>query len=182
MDSGKWVVTGNLPGSACVCSPSPALEGGSLYLLGGYRSQTAVSATCRSHSCPLSALTNFSGSRLKAWELLPSAPHLQTTAVSLGKCLLALGGSDKPYSEVVHDSVHAFDTGTQEWREVDQLPYRCCHCTAVVVSTNEVIVLGGWVQPGRRKACRNVYRGKVATSGEEDPGDYITLPAITITS
>lgn len=180
-DIGKWIVMGDLPGSACICSPSPAMDSGNLYLLGGYRSQTAVSATSHVHCSPLSTFTSVFGMSLNTWKLLPPTPHLQTTAVSLSGCILALGGSDKPYSKTIHNSIHAFDRETRQWCEVDQLPYSACHCTAVTVSSGEVLVLGGWVRPGKRKACRSVYRGKLAKS-EEDMDDFITLPAITISS
>lgn len=181
-DTGKWTLTGDLPGSACVCSPSPTVDStGNLYLLGGYRAQTAVSATSRVHCSPLSTLTSVFGMSLNTWKLLPPTPHLQTTAVSLNGCILALGGSDKPYSKIIHKTIHAFDRDTQEWTEVDQLPYSSCHCTAVALSSNEVLVLGGWVRPGKRKASRSVYRGRLATN-DEDMDDYITLPAITISS
>ena len=183
-DSNQWVVTGDLPNLACVCSPSPAVEDNTtLYFLGGYRSLTAVSATSRVHCSALSNLTTVSGMAMKSWKLLPPAPYLQTTALCLNKCLLALGGSYKPYSKSVQSSIYAFDGDSHEWHKVDHLPYRCCHCTAVAVAKDEVLVLGGWVKPGERKASRNVFRGKVALDCEleSDICDYITLPAITVT-
>ena len=184
-DSSHWVVTGDLPSLAAVCSPSPALERDrTLYLLGGYRAQTAVSATSRVHCASLSALITASGMVTKSWKVLAPTPHLQTTALSINTCLLALGGSDKPYSKNVHRSIHAYNTDTHKWLEVDKLPYDCCHCTAVAITADEVLVLGGWVRPGERKASRDVYRGKLGTLNiqENDTCDYITLPAITITT
>lgn len=178
-ETGKWTLTSDLP--THICSPSPALEGTMLYLLGGYRAQTAVSATSRVHCSSIFSLTSASVMSLNPWKLLPPTPYLQTTALSLNQCLLALGGSEKPYSKTVRNCIHAFDTDTQEWRQVDQLPYCCCHCTAVAVSTEEVLVLGGWVRPGERKTSRNVYRGKVAMN-DDDLDDYITLPAVTVSS
>ena len=192
-DLTSWLVTGDLPSLASICSPSPAANGSTLYLLGGYRAQTAMSATNRVHSSSVSTLTSLSGMAEKSWKSLPPAPHLQTTGVCLNKCLLAVGGSDKPYSKTVHDSVHAFDEAAQEWRKVDQLPYHCCHCTTVAINSDEVLVLGGWVRPGERRASRCVFRGRLAHSWRRhrhcnkdyddfEVGEYITLPAITITS
>ena len=172
-ESLEWVLTGDLPASACVCSPSPAKEGSILYLLGGYQTQTAASATSRVHCSSLATLFSASGMKLNLWTLLPPTPFLQTTAISLNKCLLALGGSEKPYSVPVHSSIHAYDVDAQQWKEVEQLPYACCHCTAVALSRQEILVLGGWVKPGERKASRNVYRGTIVES-YEDLESYMT--------
>ena len=184
-DSNKWTITGDLPSLASVCSPSPAVEGSTLYLMGGYRAQTAISATSRVHTSSLSSLTSDSGMAKKSWKPFPSTPHLQSTALSINKCLLALGGSDRPYSPNVHNSIFAFDSDIRQWRKVDSLPYASCHCTAVAMTHDEVLVLGGWVKPGERKASKKVFRGRLGHaqfSDSEDTGDYITLPAITITS
>lgn len=187
VDLTMWTITGDLPNLASVCSPSPAEDGNMLYLVGGYRQQTAMSATSRVYASTMSPLTSTSAIATKSWKAFPSTPHLQTTALCLNKCLMALGGSDKPYSRTVHNSIHAFDAQSQKWQLVDQLPYHCCHSTAIAVTNDEVLVLGGWVRPGERKASRIVFRGRLAHSrvhnkDYEDMGDYITLPAITITS
>ena len=185
VDSTRWVVTGDLPNLAAVCSPSLAMDGSTLYLVGGYRAQTAVSATSRVHSSSLSALTSASGMATKSWKPLPPTPHLQSTALTLNHCILSLGGSDQPYSSELHGSIHAFDAGSCKWVKVDELPYQCCHCTVVGVTRDEVLVLGGWVKPGERKASRSVFRGRLmramSSSDTDESGDYITLPAITIT-
>ena len=187
INSNKWIVTGDLPSLASVCSPSPAVEGNTLYLVGGYRAQTALSATSRVHTSSLSSLTSDSGMATKSWKPLPPTPYLQSTALSLNKCLLALGGTDEPYSSNVHKSVYAFDAETHQWRKVDNLPYASCHSTAVAVTRDEILVIGGWVKPGERKASKSVFRGRIHgqamySETSDDAGDYITLPAITITS
>ena len=186
IDSNRWTVTGDLPSLASVCSPSPAVEGNTLYLMGGYRAQTAISATSRVYTSSLSSLTSDSWMATKSWKPLPPTPHLQSTAVSLNHCLLALGGSERPYSANVHSSIYAYDSSTLQWRKVDDLPYAVCHSTAVAVTRDEIMVLGGWVKPGERKASKSVFRGRLRQSrfseSSDDTGDYITLPAITITS
>ena len=188
VDSTQWVVTGDLPNLASVCSPSLAMDGGTLYLIGGYRAQTAISATSRVHTSSFTSITSASGMATKSWRSLPPSPCLQSTALSLNKCLLALGGSDRPYSSNISSAVHAFDTSSSKWVRVCDLPYHCCHSTAVAVTRDEILLLGGWVKPGERKASRNVYRGRLphafhhCNDSTDESGDYITLPAITITS
>ena len=158
-DTFEWVHTGDLPAPACMSFSSPAVVGGTIYLLGGYMAQTAISASSHAHcSCP-SSIFSASGMKLDLWKRLPDVPYLQTTAVSLGGCLLTLGGTDKPYSEPVQQKIHAYDASTESWVGAGHLPYACCHCAAVALPNGELLLMGGWVRPGETRASRDVFKG-----------------------
>ena len=163
----EWVVLGHLPKSSNVCSPSTAQEKGMLYILGGYTTQSAISSTRRGHYSCLSTFLSASGVKLNLWKSLPDTPYLQTTALSLGGCLLALGGTEEPYAEPIHREIYTYNVETELWVKVAELPLACCHCTAVVLPEGTVLLLGGWVRPGKMRASRAVFKGVLSVNSED---------------
>lgn len=158
-DDFQWNVVGFLSRSALLCYPSPTVVNDSYYLLGGYTSMTACSVT---NSCHFASLETLSSRNLDPymWHSLPDTPTLQTTAACLNGYLLALGGSTTPYSKPLHCSVYAYCPYLDSWELVGELPCETCHSTVVSLNQHEILLMGGWVQPGEFKRCNTVYRGK----------------------
>lgn len=156
----QWKVVGYLSRSASLCYPSPAVLKDSFYLLGGYTTPTACSVTNSAHFAALEALISSKSLNPYIWHSLPDTPHAQTTAACLNGYLLALGGSTIPYSKPLHRSVHAYCPYIDSWELIGELPHESCHSTAVSLGQDEILLVGGWVQPGKFKRSTTVYRGK----------------------
>lgn len=163
-DTFQWYTASYLSRSASLSHLSISSLGDTVYVLGGYQSTTASSSSRVVHSCPLELLLSYSGMTPYAWLSMPDTPNLQSTAASLGACLLSLGGTTTAYTPPVHQSIHAFSPATNSWLHVGELPYAFCHGTAVSLPNNELFVMGGWVQPGKTKRSKSVYRGSVTMS------------------
>lgn len=161
-ESFQWYTAGYLPRSACLSFQSTTTIDNDCYIAGGYKSLTALSATKSSHIASLSMLLSTYSRTPYSWRQLPQMPQLQSTVANLRGCLLALGGTNNPYTLPVNSSVHTYCPETESWVTVGSLPYPCCHCTAVTLPSGEVLVLGGWVQPGEEKRSQSVYRGNVS--------------------
>ena len=166
-DAMEWTLCGDLPTSASVSFPSSTLVGSDIFLLGGYHAQTAVSASHHCHASSSSAFVSGLGLQLDLWKSLPDLPHLQSTGLSIGGCLLALGGTDCPYSDPVRREIYALDVATRRWVQVGELPYASCHSAAVELQGGGgggVLLIGGWVRPGEERASRAVYRGTLCVT------------------
>ena len=163
-DTFLWYTAGYLSRSATLCHPSAVAVHNAVYLLGGYKSSTANSSSRKVHSSSLDVLLSCAGMTPHAWSPLPATPHFQSTALRVGSCLLAVGGTSSPYSEPVHRTMHAYSHSAKAWVNVGELPYGFCHGTSVSLPNNEFYVMGGWIQPGRFKRSCKVFKGCVSTS------------------
>ena len=160
-DTYQWYIASYLPRSACLSISSCVTIHDSCYLIGGYRYTTANSASKVAHYTSLTSLLSNVGLTPYGWKPLTSTPHMQTTAACLGGCLLAIGGTSSPYTMPVQKSIHAYSSSTKTWIYIGDLPYGCCHCSAVSLPGGELLVVGGWVQPGESKRSVSVYRGNI---------------------
>ena len=134
------------------------------YLLGGAgtdgKDLTTVLYT------PLAALiqkatspTHQSASPTSVWKTLPDTPLRSSAAASLSGSLLAIGGySNKTPSS---PSVHIFLSLTNSWVRVTNgdLPEARYGCTAVQLSSNLVLVLGG--RNDQDKCTKTVFLGSI---------------------
>ena len=78
---------------------------------------------------------------MSVWKTLPDTPLLGSAAASLSGNLLALGG----YEDItVSTAVYTFLTNTNSWvRTTGDLPEQRYSCTAVLLSSNQLLVAGG---------------------------------------
>lgn len=160
-DTFQWYTAGYLSRSAILCHSSPAVIHNTIYMLGGYKSSTANSCTNSAHSSSIDPLLSYSGITPYTWATVPPTPHHQSTAVSTGSCLLSLGGTSSAYSAPVHKAMYGYSHSSNSWMYVGDLPYGFCHGMAVSLPNSQLYVMGGWVQPGRFKRSRKVYRGSI---------------------
>ena len=161
-DQFTWTVVGYLSRSASLCYPSTTRVGDAFYLLGGYTSDTACSVSSSTHCAALSTLLPSGDLNPYIWQGLPDTPHKQATAATLNGYLLSLGGCSQPYSKPVHNSIHAFSPSLNSWELVGTLPHAVCHATAVAMG-DEILLIGGWVEPGKFKRSNAIYRGQFVT-------------------
>ena len=157
-DTFQWFVTGYLSRTSTLSFTSPATIHGQCYFLGGYKSTTANSSTRAAHCASLGELLSSNGISPSVFTRLPDTPHLQTTAASLGGCLLAIGGTGSPYTMPVYDSIHAYNPSTKSWVYIGDLPYAACHLTTATLPNGELLVIGGWIRPGEFKRSHRVFR------------------------
>ena len=119
------------------------------YLLGGEGTGSKSLTTVQ--YAPLTTLiqratspTHQSAADMSVWKTLPNTPLKGSTAASLSGSLLAVGGysddDDKLFPEV-----HVFLPLTNSWvrATTGDLPEPRCACTAVQLSSNQLLVVGG---------------------------------------
>ncbi len=80
----------------------------------------------------------ISGGDQSPWETLPNAPNRVAAAAFFGGHLLSTGGGSIPST-----NIHAFSPSTQSWEHVADLPVSLISLTAVVLSSEQLIVSSG---------------------------------------
>ena len=128
--------------------------------------------------------THQSASDMTVWKTLPDTPLIQSAAASLSGNLLAVGGGDYEtgflaagsltffcslfFTVGTHPSpakqsraVHVFLPLTNSWVRVitGDLPEPCYVCTAVQLSSNQVLVVGGC--DNQNKYTKTVFLGSI---------------------
>lgn len=157
-DQFSWTVAGCLPRLASLCYPSSTKLDDSFFLLGGYTSDTACSVSRSTHIVAIETLLMSQGLAPYIWQSLPEAPYCQSTAGTLHGHLLSMGGCSQPYSTPVSNSIHALSPSRTSWEYIGELPHSVCHATSVPVG-DDVLLIGGWIEPGKFKRSKAVYRG-----------------------
>ncbi len=135
--------------------------GDTLFLAGGFKDRT-VSSACQSvFSTSLSSLidraTHHSSDRL--WKTLKDTPYYHSTSASVGGCLLVLGGTDKPGGGKVSASIRTYLPTSSTWHPMGQFPLPLYHLTAVLLPTNELLIIGGINQNWSK--TKHVYKGSI---------------------
>ncbi len=145
------------------CWISTVTIGDTLFLAGGFEGRTAVSASQLVFSASLSSLidraTHHSSDRL--WTTLEDTPYYHSTSASVGGCLLVLGGIDNPVGGKgkVSASIHTYLPTSSTWHPMGQLPLPLYQLTAVLLPTNELLIIGGFNQ--RWSWSKRVYKGSI---------------------
>ena len=99
--------------------------------------------------------THQSASHISAWKTLPDTPLMESAAASLSGSLLAMGGWDDDDDDdnklLPSPAVHAFLPLTNSWVRVitGDLPEPYWACTAVQLSSNQLLVIGGKDNQGK---------------------------------
>ena len=129
-DGSEWYYVAPLP--VKIHSAKAALFENKLYLMGGNGQKRAV------YCVPLDSLTeNLSN----IWRYFSDTNFPDATIAAFGNTLIALGGSTAMGST---NAVCGYFTGTKTWLRLNKpLPRPLCAATAVVVSPEELLVIGG---------------------------------------
>ena len=79
------------------------------------------------------------------WKQLPHTPTYAPAAASLAGSLIALGGSETPEKRSNPQSkILKYSSKLNSWIYIGDLPSPLSETTAVVLSSTEVLVIGGW--------------------------------------
>ena len=85
------------------------------------------------------------------WEIHPNSPKMHSAAAFFGGHLLSIGGEESlidkealigPPLTPTRD-IHVFSSISQSWEHVVDLPVPLSHSSAIVLSTGELVVVGG---------------------------------------
>ncbi len=122
-------------------SLTPALVGDTLYLLGG---ELGYSSNKQMFSISLPALISHATSASQAppptWEVTDT-DLTSSTAVSLHNSLLAVGGMDD--QDRRSSAIRLYNPQTRQWAKVGDVPAALSKCSCTVLSSGELLVLGG---------------------------------------
>ena len=144
-----WTEAQCLP-KPCYYMKSTVLNG-HWYLMGGegqgkkiyYASLDSLVASCQPSEKPLPSV----------WKRLPDVPHKYSSTAVFGNRLIAVGGIGYPPSS---SSIHAYSPHTQSWLHVDYMPVELDSTCTAVLSTGELMVIGGTSSTSIVESC--VYK------------------------
>ena len=99
-----------------------------------------------------------SASPMSVWKTLPDTPLVGSAAASLSGNLLAMGGHDESSAS---EAVYIFFPLINSWVRVTtgDLPEPCYGCTAVQLSSNQLLVVGGFNDQGNH--TKTVFLGSI---------------------
>ena len=149
-DTSQWYRTDQLP-TACQ-DISPVVIGNTCYALGGYdwplRLNQALYASVDDllrNAVPVNQTTH-SGSTdtLSAWKTLANTPTYAPAAAVLAGNLLAIGGKETSEGGADKKEVYMFSPSTNSWIYISDLPEPRSHTAVAVLSSTEILVIGGW--------------------------------------
>ena len=102
--------------------------------------------------------TTHSGSSdtQSAWKTLPNTPTYDPDAAVLAGNLLAIGGEETSDVRASKKKVYMYSHSTNSWIYISDLPAPRSRTAVAVLSSTEVLVIGGWFGPGR---VNTVYKG-----------------------
>ena len=149
-DSREWHTKAPLPVKAhCATSVFVASEA-ALYIMGGYGLKKSV-CTATLNQLILSDERTPSAD---VWETLPDTPYTNATVAAFGKLIIAIGGDS---SSGAVSAVRVYFPGRKMWLHVEKaLPCSFYSCAAVVIPTNELLLIGGC---SRTDWCKHLYKG-----------------------
>ena len=135
------------------------------YLLGGRggdakRIHTVLCAPLTTLIQKATSPTHQSASQISVWKTLPDTPLVVSAAASLSGSLLAVGGWDD--KTPASPAVHIFFPLTNSWTRVTtgDLPEPRYDCTTVHLSSNQVLVFGGY--DNQNNYTTTVFMGSIA--------------------
>ena len=161
-ETSQWYTADPLP-VPCVGMTSVTIAD-TWYQLGGVgtdmkRIHTVQYAPLTSLIQKATSPTHQSASPMSVWKTLPDTPLLGSAGASLSGSLLAVGGrNDKTPSS---PAVHIFLPLTNSWVRITtgDLPEPRYACTAVQLSSNRLLVVGG--KDDQKKRTKTVFLGSI---------------------
>ena len=163
-DTSQWYRTDRLP-TAC-CDVSPVIIGNTCYTLGGFNGQHLNQAICASvddllrNAVPANQTTH-SGSTdtLSAWKTIANTPTHQPAAAMLAGNLLAIGGKETSPGVSDKKEVYMFSPSTNLWIYISDLPEPRSDTAVAVLSSTEILVIGGFCGDIHVHAVSITYKG-----------------------
>ena len=163
-DTSQWYRTDPLP-AAC-CDISLVAIGNTCYTLGGYNgsqfSQTLYASVddLLGNAVPANQTTHSGSSDTQsAWKTLPDTPTYRPAAAVLAGNLLAIGGKEISGGGADMKEVYKYSPSNNSWIYISDLPAPRSDTVAVVLSSAEVLVIGGWYDGEDDGNVNTVYKG-----------------------
>ena len=160
-ETSQWYTADPLPAPYYLMSSITIA--GTCYLLGGRGANNKpTTAVLYAHLASLVqkaiSHTHQSASRTSVWKTLPDTPLKASAVASLSGNLLAVGGHD---TKTTFPAINVYFPLTNSWVRLvgGDLPEPCTLCTAVQLSSNTMIVIGGW--NNQDKLTKTVFIGTV---------------------
>ena len=149
-DTSQWYRTDPLP-TACNHIPLVAI-GNTCYALGGWNGSHLNQALYASvddllgNAVPANQTTHSGSSDTQsAWKTLPNTPIYGPAAAVLAGNLLAIGGYEtSELGGAAMKEVYMYSPSTNSWIYISDLPAPLSSTAAAVLSSTEVLVIGGW--------------------------------------
>ena len=118
---------------------SGTICGDHLYLLGGYdnKDRTKAVLTCSVKDLLFSQKTSQS-----VWHRVADAPAYRSTCAAVNGELLAIGGCNEGTAT---NAIHMYNSSMNTWDLIGNMPTTKCHCLIAVLTTNEMLVVGGTI-------------------------------------
>ena len=142
-----WSTVASLPHPYYL--PSSTICGDHLYMLGGVDDKKKSKSVL---ICSLTELLQSSSSSSSVWLRVADAPAYWSTCAAVNGELLAVGGCDE--NSKATSVVHKYNPTTNSWDPINNMTTAKYLSLVVVLSTNEVISVGGWSAAGRM--CDNI--------------------------
>ena len=162
-DTSQWYRTDPLP-TACN-NISLVTIGNTCYVLGGWNGSHLNQALYASvedllgNAVPANQTTHSGSSDTQsAWKTLPNTPTYRPAVAVLAGNLLAIGGDGTSReSGAAMKEVYMYSPSTNSWIYISDLPAPRAITAAAVLSSTEVLVIGGWGDGVGR--VNTVYKG-----------------------
>ena len=160
-DTSQWHTTDPLPTACCLISL--VAIGNTCYALGGYKFPSSFNQALYAsvsdllhNAVPANQTTHSDSSDTQsAWKTLPDTPTYRPAAAVLAGHLLAVGGWETSIGGAAMKEVYTYSPSTNSWIYISDLPAPRCDAAVAVLSTTEILVIGGWCD-GR---VNTVYKG-----------------------
>ena len=135
-----WSTAASLPhpyswASATICEDQ-------LYMLGGFDKDGTKSVLTCSLTKLLRSCSEISPSSV--WQRIADVPVYRSTCAAVNGELLAVGGVDT--KDKTTSAVHKYNRTTDSWDIISNMPTARYRCLVVVLPTNEVMVVGGYLE------------------------------------
>ena len=149
-DTSQWYWTDPLPAG---CHSMALISIGSTHLtLGGDEHPSnlnqALYASVDDLICnavPANQITQSGSSDTQsAWKTQPNTPTYQPAAAVLAGNLLAVGGCETSKGGADKKKVYMYSPSTNSWLYVSDLPASRSNAAVAVLSSTEILVIGGW--------------------------------------
>ena len=143
----QWSTASHLPHPFAMASGT--ICGDKLYLAGGCveageRSKSVVTCSVSDLlSPPPPGASSLSlANKTGVWQRAQDLPVTQSTIITLGGHLLAIGGEE--YSRMSTTAVRCYDNHTDSWRVVSEMTKPKSRCLAAAIPSDQLLLAGGW--------------------------------------
>ena len=131
-----WSIVASLPhpyrrASATIC-------GDKIYILGGENGNTKMKSVL---TCSLTELLQSSSLSSSVWDGVADAPAYRSTCAAVNGDLLMFGGCDKRYKPM--SAIRKYNPTTNSWDLINSMPSPKYNCLVAVLTSKEVMVVGG---------------------------------------